>query len=67
MVPGDHKDHKELKSARDPNVGPPDRSGSRVHRTVPDYVIDDVFGLVELYIYLGCLVMIYLVLSSIYI
>ena len=25
------KDHKELKSARDPNVGPPDRPGSRVH------------------------------------
>jgi len=43
---------------------------SRIYRTVPAYVNDDVFGLVELYIYiyLGCLVMMYLVwLSCIYI
>ena len=26
-----NKEHKELKSARDPNVGPPDLPGSRVH------------------------------------
>ena len=30
-----YKDYKELKSARDPNVGPPDRPGSRVHCPAP--------------------------------
>ena len=29
------RNHKEVKSARDPIVGPPDRPGSRVHCPAP--------------------------------
>ena len=35
------RNHKEVKSARDPIVGPPDRPGNRVHCPAPEKFIEN--------------------------